>query len=86
MTRFRPTVEALDARDLPSAVLADVPAAPPSTAAAQLADLPGQPAPGDDDVSLNFPKITFKTIQVASKVTVQDINFTVTVSKASPKL
>jgi hypothetical protein len=59
MTRFRPTVETLDARDLPSVVLADVPAAPPSTAAAHLADLPGQPATGDEPQSLNFTKITY---------------------------
>ena len=78
MTRFRPTVETLDARALPSAVLADVPAAPTSAAAAHLADEPDQ--------SLNFTKITFKTIDVASTGTVQDLNFTVTVSKASPKL
>ena len=78
MTRFRPTVEALDARDLPSAVLADVPAAPTSAAAAHVADEP--------TASLNFTKITFKTIDVASTGTVQDLNFTVTVSKASPKL
>ena len=82
MTRFRPTVETLDARVLPSAVLTDMPAAPPSTAAAHLAD---QPANGDETSSLNYTKITFKTIDVASKVTVQDLNFTVTVSKASPK-
>ena len=78
MTRFRPTVEALDARAMPSAVLADVPAAPPSAAAAHLAD--------DPAASLNYTKITFKTIEAGSKVTVQDLNFTVTVSKASPKL
>jgi hypothetical protein len=78
MTRFRPTVETLDARALPSAVLADVPAAPTSAAAAHLADEPDQ--------SLNFSKITFKTIEAGSKVTMQDFHFTVTVSKASPKL
>ena len=78
MTRFRPTVETLDGRVLPSAVLADVPAAPTSAAAAHLAD--------DPALSLNFPKITFKTIEAAGKVSMQDFHFTVTVSKASPKL
>ena len=78
MTRFRPTVEILDARALPSAVLADVPAAPTSAAAAHVADEPDQ--------SLNFSKITFKTIEAGSKVTVHDISFTVKVSKADPKL
>ena len=80
MTRFRPAVEPLDARTLPSAVLADPPAAPPS-AVAHLGEVPGQP--GDEAaLSLNFTKITFKTLQVAA----QDLNFTVTLSKASPKL
>jgi hypothetical protein len=76
--RFRPTVETLDARALPSAVLTGLPAAPTSAAAAHVADRPDQ--------SLNYTKIVFKTIEAAGKVSMQDIHFTVTVSKASPKL
>ena len=76
--RFRPTVETLDARALPSAVLTGLPAAPTSAATAHVADEPAQ--------SLNFTKIVFKTIEAGSKVAMQDFHFTVTVSKASPKL
>jgi hypothetical protein len=59
MTRFRPTVEVLDARALPSAALAGsddpTPAPVPQAAAeAQLADQPGTPATGDvANLSLN---------------------------------
>lgn len=87
MTRFRPAVETLDARDLPSAVLADAPAAPPAGVAAHLGDLSGQPATGDAAaLSLYFPKITFATETDATKVTFQDFSFTAKVSKASPML
>ncbi len=60
MTRFRPTVETLDGRTLPSAVVADVPAAPPPAEAAHLSDLPDQPATGaEPTLSLNYTKITY---------------------------
>jgi hypothetical protein len=60
MTRFRPTVEPLDARDLPSAVVADVPLAPPPVEVTHVGDLPDQPATGDEPaLCFNFTKITF---------------------------
>lgn len=45
MTRFRPTVESLDARTLPSAVFATYDA--PTADAVQVADGSSDPAPGD---------------------------------------
>jgi hypothetical protein len=51
MFRFRPTVEALDARTLPSTVLAGPDDfTPPTTQTAQLADAPETGADQDDSV------------------------------------
>ena len=86
MTRFRPTVEPLDARTLPSAVFAAPDATPPEGAA--VVDTAARPAAGGDteqSLSLNFPKITFKDAVVSGKVTFQDFHFTAKVNKASPQ-
>ena len=68
MTRFRPTVESLGERVLPSAVIAtsDNPTSEPVPSAMEevrLADQPGEPATGGEvTFSLNFPKIVFKHV------------------------
>jgi hypothetical protein len=81
MTRFRPTVEVLAARTLPSAVTAAP--VPPVAEAAQIAAPSSEHATGD--VVGIAGKVAFQDINF-TKVTFQDIHFTQTVSKASPKL
>jgi hypothetical protein len=75
MTRFRPTIEPLDARTLPSAVVL-LPDAPAS-GAVQFADESGESAPGDVGVT---------TATSDGKVTMQDFHFVTKVNKASPAL
>lgn len=82
MTRFRPAVESLDARTLPSAVLATTDA-PPAEAA--LVGTAGQPA-AEQSLSLNYTKITLQDVLVSGKVAVQDFSFTAKINKASPIL
>jgi hypothetical protein len=82
MTRFRPTVQVLDARTLPSAVTAAP--VPPVAEAAQIAAPSSEHATGD--VVEIAGKVSFQDIHFTGKVTFQDIHFTRTVSKASPKL
>jgi hypothetical protein len=62
MTRFRPTVESLDDRALPSAVFAtpDAPTAP----AVQLAES-GEPAPGDATATA---KVSMRDFNFTTKV------------------
>ena len=89
MPRFSPTVEVLDARTLPSAVIVGSDGPPPGPAsqaaeAVQLAAPPGEAAAGglvgiaggaasDDAQFTNTGKVTF-----------QDSNFTSRVNKHSP--
>lgn len=77
MTRFRPSVEPLDARTLPSAVFATTDAPPPAESAVADAAAPAAPT---------GMTITLENVLVSSKVVVQDIHFTAKVSKASPQL
>ena len=76
MSRFRPTLEPLGARTLPSAV-AFPPDDPTAGApAAQLADEPaGREAPAAEETGTS-----------TGKVRLSDFNFTARVSKASPML
>ena len=91
MTRFRPTVEVLDARTLPSAVIsgsADLTSGPvpPAAEAVQIAAPPGEPATG---VVVGIAgKVTFQDFHFthAGKVTFQDFHFTRGVDKATPIL
>ena len=82
MTRFRPAVESLDARALPSAVVPNVPDAP----SAMAAEVSHQPASGQEAaLSINFTKIKFNTLAIG-KVSFQDFHFTQKMDKASTGL
>lgn len=72
MTRFRLSLESLDARTLPSAVFATPEA--PTAHAAHVADASGTPAD------------TGETATTAGKVSMQDFSFVMKVNKSSPLL
>ena len=74
MFRFRPTVETLDARTLPSAVLAS-PAdlATPTVQTVQFADASGDVADQDDSVTANKGGKTGTTQHEYLRVTLTDV-------------
>lgn len=77
MFRFRPTVESLGDRALPSAVTAG-PELPDPAQAAQVADAKAG--------TTESGKVSMQDFHFTSKVSVQDISIVIKVSKPSPTL
>ena len=73
MFRFRPTIESLGARALPSAVTAGLELPDPAQAA-QVAD------------TTESGKVSMQDFHFTSKVSMQDISIVIKVSKPSPTL
>jgi len=76
MTRFRPTVEALDDRTLPSAMIVSPRDAASGLPVGRMAHIAEESAPED---------VAGQSDSVA-KVQMQDFHFVAKMSKASPKL